>query len=235
MQLARKWGTSQPITIRDREFGLVSVRAFGMYTYRLVDPAKFFLEVAGIVSEYSGVTLETQLRNLIVTSLSNLLGNANIPFIDLAANQIKLSEDIQNSLSEAFQRYGLALESFALESFTLPDALQKTLDERISMGMIGDMSRYAQYQTAASIPLAAQNEGGMAGIGASMAAGLGMGQMMMNSVAGGTNLQQNALPSTHSETPEGKLVRLKNLFDQGLITQTDFETAKTEILKQLIG
>ena len=239
VQLGRKWGTPQPITIRDKEFGLVSVRAFGMYSYKITDPVRFFTEVSGVCSEYSGQTLEGQLRNLVMTSLSSLFGNSDIPFIDMAANQVELSQKMAEAMVPTFERYGLTLDNFAVESITLPENLQKTLEERISMGIIGDLGKYTQYQTASSIPLAAQNEGGIAGIGAGMAAGMGMGQMMTNAMAGsmGSVPAQAATPQApaQQETPETKLVRLKELLDKGLITQDDYDVAKAEILKQMIG
>lgn len=239
LQLGRKWGTSQPITIRDKEFGIVSVRAFGMYSYRITDPAHFFKEVSGVCTEYSGQSMEGQARNLIVTSLSTLFGNSDIPFIDMAANQMALSRKMMEAMAPAFEKWGLALDSFAVESITLPEALQKTLDERISMGIVGDMNRYTQYQTASSIPLAAQNEGGIAGIGAGMAAGMGMGQLMANSMAGSmaTGATQAGVTPTviPPESPEDKLTKLKTMLDKGLITQDDYDTTKASILKQLIG
>lgn len=236
LKLGRKWGTAQPITIRDKEFGIVSVRAFGMYSYRIIDPKHFFLEVCGVCEEYSGAKLEEQLRNLTMKTLANLFGNANIPFIDMAANQTALSSQMAETMRPSFERYGLELDNFAVESITLPENLQKTLDERISMGIVGDMSRYTQYQTASSIPLAAQNEGGIAGIGAGMAAGMGMGQAMTYAMKG--NMQQNQ--STQQSainpaaiSPQARLSQLKELLDQGLITQQDYDAAKTEVLKHI--
>ena len=233
VQLGRKWGTAQPITIRDKEFGIVSVRAFGMYSYRLVDPKHFFLEVSGVGETYTGATMEGQLRNLVMSTMATLFGQSDIPFIDMAANQTALSQQMADALRPAFERYGLALDNFAVESITLPEALQKTLDERISMGIVGDMNRYTQYQTASSIPLAAQNEGGMAGIGASMAAGMSMGQAMSTAMAGGIGGMSSTPAAATNEPPEIKLTKLKDLLDKGLITQQDYDAAKTEVLKQL--
>ena len=254
LQLGRKWGTAQPITIRDKEFGIVSVRAFGMYSYKIANPTLFFKEVSGVCSQYTGHAMEEQARNLIITSLSALFGNSNIPFIDMAANQVELSKQMADTMKPAFESFGLELENFAVESITLPENLQKRLDERISMGIIGDMNRYTQYQTASSIPLAAQNEGGIAGIGAGMAAGMGMGQMMANAMTGsmsaGMNPNQGTAPQQPVEaqpaTPtapavppqasaEDRLAKLKSMLDKGLITQRDYDATKAEILKQLIG
>lgn len=245
VQLGKKWGTPQPITIRDKEFGLVTVRAFGMYSYKITDPNRFFTEISGVCAEYRGDELEGQLRNLVVTSLSSLFGNSEIPFIDMAANQVMLSQKMAEIIAPTFERYGLALDNFAVESVNLPENLQKTLEERISMGIIGDMGRYTQYQTASSIPLAAQNEGGIAGIGAGMAAGMGMGQMMsgaMSSAISGTTNEStqpqasnNPPQASSEESMEVKLTKLKKMLDAGLITQEDYDTTKTALLKKILG
>lgn len=235
VQLGKKWGTPQPITIRDKEFGMVTVRAFGMYSYKIADPNRFFSEISGVCSEYNGLELEGQLRNLIVTSLSTLFGHSDIPFIDMAANQVMLSQKMAEIIAPNFERYGLVLDNFAVESVNLPENLQKTLEERISMGIVGDMGRYMQYQTASSIPLAAQNEGGMASIGAGMAAGMGMGQMMTGAMSGMTGSAQVTTQALNQETPEAKLTRLKEMLDKGLITQDDYDATKAAVLKQLLG
>lgn len=243
LQLSRRWGTAQPVTVRDQDFGMVSLRSFGMYSYRLVNPALFFREVSGVGSEYTGATLEEQLRNIIVTHLSSAFGNSDIPFIDMAANQVLLSQKMTEVLAPSFERLGLLLGSFTVESVTLPETLQKKLEERISMGIIGDMNRYTQYQTATSIPLAAQNEGGLAGIGAGLAAGMGMGQLMGNamsaSLSGQTpahNSQAATAPQpSGNENPQAKLATLKALLEQNLISQQDYDDAKAEVLKKLLG
>ncbi|OYQ85842.1 SPFH domain-containing protein [Wohlfahrtiimonas chitiniclastica] len=232
-QMARGWGTAQPITIRDNEFGLVSIRSFGTYSYRIVDVKKFFTEIAGITDAFYAHQLDDQLRNVCITTLSSILGNKNIPFIDMAANLSALSQLIEEALQAHFAALGLQLEGFLIESITLPPALQKTLDERISMGIIGDLSKYTQYQMASSIPLAAQNEGGAAGVGMSMGAGLSMGQMMAEAMnAPKSAPQTNAAPSNPHTA---KLSQLNELLQQGLITAEDYEKAKAEVLKQLIG
>ena len=240
LQLGRKWGTPQPITIRDQEFGMVRLRAFGMFSYKLTDPRKFYTEISGTREEYSRDVLEEQLRNLIVTTMSSTFGNAELPFIDMAANQLLLSEKINEAMKPSFERYGLELDNFAVESVSLPEELQKTIDQRISMGMVGDLGKYTQYQAAASIPLAAQNEGGIAGIGVGMGAGIGMGQVMSDamrtSMAGAAAAPGTAAPAQPAtDAPEVRLAKLKGMLDQDLITQGDYDQAKAEILKQLIG
>ena len=253
-QLSRRWGTSQPVTVRDADFGAVALRAFGMYSFRIADPALFFKEVTGVTAEYRGEQLEEQLRNVAVTQLATAFGTSGIPFLDMAANQVALSQKMTELLQPLFATMGLLLESFNVESVTLPEALQKRMDERMGMGIVGDLSRYTQYQTAQSIPLAAQNEGGVAGIGAGIAAGMGMGNAMTAAMMGQqvtpqgqpvVQAAQTAAPVAAAtvaaaapaagEDLAGKLTQLKTLLDQGLISQADYDTAKAEVIKKITG
>lgn len=231
-QLGRRWGTAQPVTVRDSEFGVVQLRAFGMYDYRISDPAKLFTEVTGVVAQYSREALDEPLRNVVMTRLASVFGSSGIAFLDMAANQVLLSQKMAELLAPDFARLGLTLERFSVESITLPEAIQKALDERISMGVVGDLNRYTQYQTASAIPLAAQNEGGLAGIGAGVGVGAAIGQAMATNM----NAAPSAAPQTTSNNdPQARLAQLKALLDQGLITAEDYEKAKAEVLKQLIG
>ena len=245
LQLGRKWGTPQPITIRDKDFGMVRLRAFGMYSYKLADPKKFYTEISGTRESYTVDELEQQLRNLVVATMSATLGGSELPFLDMAANQLLLAERMQAQMLPTFERYGLELDNFAVENISLPEELQKAIDTRISMGMMGDLGKYTQYQAAQSIPLAAQNEGGLAGIGAGLAAGVGVGQIMSDAMrqalqpgmaagaAVGMAAPQAAAPA--ADDPAARLEKLKGLLDKGLIAQADYDSAKAEILKKLIG
>jgi membrane protease subunit (stomatin/prohibitin family) len=179
LQTNQHWGTPNPITIRDREFGAVRIRAFGIYTYRIADPKSFYSKVSGTRDLYTVPDLEGQLRNTIIGRMTDTFANSQLPFLDMAANQVALAEKIVEQLKPGFAQLGLLLDSFVVENLSLPDELQKVLDQRIGMNMVGDMGRYTQYEVAQSIPIAAANEGGgAAGIGAGLGAGLAMGQAM---------------------------------------------------------
>ncbi|HEY9191546.1 MAG TPA: SPFH domain-containing protein [Methyloversatilis sp.] len=233
LQLGRKWGTSQPVTLRDKDFGMVRLRAFGMYSYKLADPRKFFTEISGTRDVHTVDDLEMQLRNLVVSTMSSTLGSSAVPFLDMAGNLGVMSDTMKGAMAPVFERYGVALDNFAVESVSLPEELQKALDTRISIGMAGNMATFTQYQAANSLPLAAQNEGGLAGVGASLGAGLTMGQVMGDALRGATSPAVHAAPA--SEDPEAKLAKLKTLLDGGLITQTDYDAAKADVLKQITG
>ena len=233
-QLGKRWGTAQPVTVRDSDFGMVQLRAFGMYSYRIAQPDVFFKEVSGVVERYSGNDLETQLRNTVMTQMAAAFGTSNIPFLDMAANQVLLSQAMVEKLQPAFAALGLALESFTVESVTLPENVQQALDKRMSMNIVGDLGTYTQYQTAESIPLAAQNEGGLAGMGAGMGVGVGIGQAMAGAMSNtaAPNVQAASAPAAD---PNAKLAQLKTMLDNGLITQADYDSAKEQVLKQLLG
>jgi membrane protease subunit (stomatin/prohibitin family) len=178
LRLNQTWGTASPLTIRDREFGAVRLRAFGVYGYRLADARVFFRELSGTRESYGVADLEGQLRSTLITTLTDHFGGSQIPFLDMAANQDELARAVLGKAQPAFGALGLSLESFQIQNVSLPDELQKRLDERIGMGIVGDLPRYTQFQVAQSIPTAAANTGGTAGAGVGVGAGIAMGQAM---------------------------------------------------------
>ena len=183
VQTNQRWGTANPITIRDKEFGAVRLRAFGIYTYHLTDPKVFYAKISGTRDLYTVADLEGQLSNTIVARITDTFAASQVPFLDMAANQSALADKIAVQLKPGFTDFGLALDSFVVENLSLPDELQKVLDQRISMNMVGDMGRFTQYEVAQSIPIAAANEGaGIAGIGAGLGAGVAMGQAMADAL-----------------------------------------------------
>ncbi|MEF8753713.1 MAG: SPFH domain-containing protein [Accumulibacter sp.] len=241
LQLDCKWGTPNPITIRDKDFGMVRMRAFGIYSYRLVDARRFHSEISGTREQYSVADLDGQLRNLVISSMTDLFGESGVPFIDMAANQDELGRQLKSKLESVFERYGLALDSFVVQNVSLPEELQKILDTRIGMNMIGDLGRYTQYQVATSIPLAAQNEGGIAGIGAGLGAGLGIGQTMTAAMAQSTGVgTAPAAASAAGPVAAGTadevvatLEKLHGLVAKGILSQAEFDAKKAELLARL--
>jgi len=235
LQLGRKWGTAQPITIRDKDFGMVRMRAFGMYSYKITDAKKFYTEISGTRDVYTRDELEEQLRNLVIASMTAALGSSSVPFLDMAANQGLLADKMKQDMGPVFERYGVSMENFAVENISLPEDLQKAIDTRISMGMMGDMAKYTQYQVANSIPLAAQNEGGIAGVGASLGAGLAMAQTMADSLKSTVAGAAAPAAGASADDPAARLEKLQALLERKLISQPEFDAAKAEILKKLVG
>ena len=177
-QINQRWGTANPLTIRDREFGAIRVRGNGIYSWHIADPRAFHVKISGTREKYTVAEIEGQLRDMTLGHMADAIAQSQIPFLDLIANQVELGNQILNALRPMYAEYGLSLDTFVVREFSLPEELQKRLDERISMNMIGDMGRYTQFQVAQSIPIAAANEGGIAGIGAGLSAGYGMAQAM---------------------------------------------------------
>jgi membrane protease subunit (stomatin/prohibitin family) len=241
VQTGRKWGTPQPITIRDKDFDMIRVRAFGMYSYRIADARKFYTEISGTREIYTRDDVEEQLRGLLMATMASSLGGANVAFLDMAANQALMAQQVKGDLATAFARYGVGLDEFNVASVSLPEELQAALDERISAGMKGGLSAdkmggFTKFQVASSIPLAAQNEGGMAGIGAGLGAGVAVGQMMGQAMSGTMAPPAAAAPAAPAEVPiEERLAKLKGLLDKGLISAADYDSTKAELLKKLIG
>jgi membrane protease subunit (stomatin/prohibitin family) len=201
LRLNQTWGTSNPISIRDREFGAVRLRAFGIYAFRIAAPRLFYQKVSGSRDTYAIGDVEGQLRNSVVAVLTDHFAESAIPFLDMAASQVELGAAVADRLRPMFADLGLSLESFQVQNISLPEALQKRLDERIGMGVVGDLGRYTRFQTAQSIPTAAANEGGVAGAGAGLGAGIAMGQAMSQAIAGGPPAGPAAPPAP--VTPAG--------------------------------
>ena len=187
-QIDQKWGTPQPITIRDKDFGAVRLRAFGNYAFRVADPKVFHTEISGTRDIYSVADLDGQLRGLVLQNISNAIASSGLPFLDLAANQIMFADALAQQLKPEFTKLGIQLDSLTVQSVSLPEELQKILDQKIGMGMVGnDMGKFMQYQTAQAIPKFAEgagNGGGVAGDAMGLGAGVALGQVLAQ------NLQQ---------------------------------------------
>ena len=188
IQTDQHWGTPNPITIRDKEFGAIRLRGFGIYSYHVTDAKNFYSKISGTRDLYHVADLEGQLRNTIIAKITDAFAQSQVPFLDMAANQGALAEKISEQLKPTFTDYGLQLDSFVVENLSLPEELQKVLDQRISMNVLGDMGKFTQYQVAQSIPIAAGNEGGGGvGVGAGLGAGVAMGQAMMDAIKQSTS------------------------------------------------
>lgn len=179
-----KWGTKNPIILRDPEFGMVRVRAFGTYTIRVADPVAFITEIVGTDSHFTTDEITSQLRNLIVSRLATAVGQAKIPVLDMAANYEQLSQFIRTRIAPEFANYGLELTNLLVENISLPKEVEAVMDKRTSMGILGDLNKYSQFQMADNIDEMAQNPSGMAGQGAAMGMGFAMANQMANMMGG---------------------------------------------------
>lgn len=178
----RKWGTKNPVMLRDAEFGPVRLRAFGNYSVRVSDGPRFVEEIVGTNGRFTVEQIGDQLRDLVVARFGELLGENRTPILDLAANYGALGEFVAERIRPDFARYGLEITQVVVENISLPPEVEVALDRRTSMGIVGDLGRYAQYQGAEALREAAQNPGGGAGAGL----GMGMGFAMANQMAQAT-------------------------------------------------
>lgn len=247
-QVDQKWGTPQPVTIRDKDFGAVRVRAFGNYSFRIADPKLFHTEISGTRELYSVADLDGQLRGLVLQHLSDAIAQSGIPFLDLAANQIEFAKALSTELAPAFAAVGLKLDGMTVQSVSLPEELQKILDQKIGMGMVGnDMGKFMQYQTAQAIPKFAEGGGGGSGIagdamglGAGVALGQVLAQNLQQGLQGGNQAAAAAAQAAGAVAgvkPEDVMATLEKLGDlktKGILTQEEFDAKKAELLKKLV-
>ena len=248
-QIDQRWGTSQPVTIRDKDFGAVRLRAFGNYAYRIADPRLFYNEISGTRERYTVGDLDGQLRGLMLQDISNAVGASGTPFLDLAANQVAFADALQKATAPAFEKLGLKLEMVTMQNVSLPDELQKILDQKIGMGMVGDTAKFMQYQTAQSIPAlaagAANGGNGIVGSAVGLGAGVALGQVMANQLGQGLNAAAPGAPAAAAGAaaaaaagvrPEDVMATLERLADmktKGILTAEEFDAKKVELLKKL--
>src|SRR5215203_380140 len=179
-----KWGTSNPIMLRDADFGIVRLRSFGAYSLRVADPSEFIKQIAGTNAHFQTEDIDGQLKRAIVTEFSDALGELKIPALDLAAQYKEIGEKIRGMINEDFKAYGLEVTKFYVENVSLPPEVEAAMDKRASMGALGDAQTYMQFQAADALRDAAQNEGGGAGLGAGLGAGFAVGGQMANAFGG---------------------------------------------------
>ncbi|MBO9685527.1 SPFH domain-containing protein [Roseateles chitosanitabidus] len=250
-QVDQRWGTTQPVTIRDKDFGAVRLRAFGNYSYRIVDPKKFHTEISGTRERYTVTELDGQLRGLMLQHISDAVAQSGIPFLDLAANQVEFAKALQEATQPAFDALGLKLEMVTLQNVSLPEELQKILDQKIGMGMIGqNMGQFMQYQTAQAIPKLAEGVGsgggsGIAGDAMGLGAGLALGQTMAQQLQAGLTGANAAAQAAQQPVPQPQpasqgadevlllLEKLGDLKAKGILTDEEFAAKKAELLKKL--
>jgi membrane protease subunit (stomatin/prohibitin family) len=170
-----KWGTQNPIMMRDADFGMVRVRAFGAFVARVVDPAAFLKELVGTDSMFKTEEVTEFLRQMIVGRLAGALGRAQVAVLDLAANQEQIAGQLAGTLTEECRPMGIAITKFIIENVSLPPEVEAAMDKRTQMGVIGDLGRYTQFQTANAIEDAAKNPGG-SGEALGLGLGVGLGQ-----------------------------------------------------------
>lgn len=193
-----KWGTKNPIMTRDPEFGPVRIRAFGTYSMRVSDPAKFMQEIVGTDGEFTADEISFQIRNVILQEMSRALAASNIPVLDMAANTGDLGKLVATAISAQVAEYGLTLPELYIENISLPEAVEAAMDKRTSIGVVGDLDKYMKFNAAES--MSQPGSAASAAMGAGMGAGIGMG-MAQNMGPWGAQPQQQAQPQAHLPPP----------------------------------
>lgn len=198
--LDNKWGTANPVMMRDTDFGMIRIRAFGSFAFRVKDATAFMKEVFGTSSTYTVEDVAGQIKSVVVSGLSDAIAQSKIPALDLAANYDELSKFAQGALNPKVESLGLTLSNFVIENISLPEEVEKAIDKRTSMGVVGDLNRYTQFQAAEAMREAANNpSGGMAGMGVGMGAGAAMGQIFTQSMGAGMS-PMPAAPATSASS-----------------------------------
>jgi membrane protease subunit (stomatin/prohibitin family) len=173
-----KWGTMNPIMMRDAEFGPLRIRAFGTYVIRVKDPATVIRQIVGTDGRFTVEEIVNQLRNVIVSRFAETAAQSHIPILDMAANYSALGDFLTLRIKPEFEGYGIELTKLLVENISLPPAVEEALDKRTSMGVVGNLAAFTQFNIANSIPDAAKNPGGLGAAGA----GLGMGMAIANTI-----------------------------------------------------
>jgi membrane protease subunit (stomatin/prohibitin family) len=239
-QVDQKWGTPQPITIRDKDFGAVRLRAFGNFSFRVADPKLFHTEISGTRETYTAADLDGQLRGLVLQNISNAIASSDIAFLDLAANQLMFAQALTTQLAPEFAKIGLKLDGMTVQNVSLPEELQKILDQKIGMGMVGnDMGKFMQYQTAQAIPRFAEGGGGGSGIAGDamgLGAGVALGQVLAQNLQAGLQSHPAAAAPVAMKADDvmATLEKLGELKGKGILTQEEFDAKKAELLKKLV-
>jgi membrane protease subunit (stomatin/prohibitin family) len=222
-QIDQKWGTASPITVRDKDFGIVRIRAFGTFSYRIRNPKTFYQKLSSNKDSFMAAELEGQLKSTILTSLATYFGKSQISFLDMAGHQENFSQMLKKELTDDFENYGLALESFYVQSVSLPEEVQAQIDKMGSMKITGDMKQYTQFQAADSLT----KEGGSSNAGVELATALALGQNMSKT------MNSNDSSAAGNDDVVKTINQLHELKTKGILSESEFEAKKAELLKQI--
>jgi len=233
--LDQRWGTPEPILLRDEVLRMVRVRAHGTYNMAVGEPQLFVSQVVGARGYYSTRDVTNYLRSMIINRLTDLLGENVKSILDLPAMFDELSAAARVKLRDDFAAIGLALKQLYILSISPTEETSAAIDEAASMGAVGDMDRYLKFKAARAVGDSAQQGGGavgqVAGMGMGLGVGMGMAQMMAQSLSG--QRQAAAPQAPAAEDPLATLKKLKDMLDAGLITQSEYDAKKADILNRM--
>jgi membrane protease subunit (stomatin/prohibitin family) len=249
-----KWGTQNPIMLRDPEFGPIRLRAFGLFTMRVSDPAKLIREVVGTDGSFEVDEVLGFLKRTLVSKFTHALASSGVPALDLASNYQMISDRLRPVLQAELGGMGIEIPKFLIENISLPPAVEKVLDKRTEMGIVGNVQQYAAYQMASAIPDAAAAPNSLAGAGMGLAAGMNMGQQMAGALGGwgapatpgGTGSPPGAQPAAASagagavaagagsaDAMVERLKKLDALKAAGVLSDDEYQTKRQQILSEI--
>lgn len=192
----QKWGTTNPITLRDKDFGTIRIRAYGTYSFKVSDPATFLRELFGTNSTFTTEDITNHLRSLLVSCISDTIAESKISALDLAANLLEFNKQVVSTVKEHFSSLGLTVTNCIIENVSFPEAVEKAIDTRSSLGILDDsMDTYVKYQSAEAMRDAAKNPG-VAGLGSQIGVGMAIGSMLKNGLTSETPQKQTPPPSS---------------------------------------
>ena len=231
-----KWGTQNPIILRDPEFKQVRVKAFGVYFVRVVNPELFFTEFAGTHQVLRISDIEERMRDIVSPKFAEAVAESGVSVLDMVANYTELGDRIAPILQKELDPFGIELTKFQITSTSLPKEVEEFYDKMTNMNMVSDMQKFTQFQTAQSIEKAAENESGGAGEGLGMGMGFGMANQMMQQQVQQSQPTNQSAPDTKAQTREEIMSTLKELGElktAGVLTDEEFEAKKKELLSRL--
>ncbi len=202
-----KWGTQNPIIMRDADYGNIRIRAYGVYSFKVEDAKKFMEEMFGTNPLYTVEDAANQLRPLVIQNFSDTVAESKIGALDLAANYVEFGKKVSSSHSDLFSDLGLKLTNMVIENISVPEEVEKALDERTKLGVIEDkLGTYTQYQAAQAMKAAAENPNGgnLAGLGVGLGAGVGIGEIFSESIRSAKNKPSKTKSEETKTCPECK-------------------------------
>ena len=218
-----KWATKNPIMKRDKDFNMIRIRSFGKFSFRIIDVSLFMREIFGTKGIVLTYDIVGYLSSMVTETFSITVGESDISALDLSTEYRKISHEIQQRLNVRAEAIGVEFSDVLIENISLPDEVEKLIDEQSGIGMAKqDMTSFMQYQTARAMRDASKQEGGLAGIGAGLALGNTMAQ----------NIQTTVSSSDGNKSMGAKLRELKELLDDGILTQEEFEVEKKAVLEK---
>ena len=198
--LNMKWGTSNPIMMRDQDYGVVRVRGFGVYSFAVGTPTNALRELIGSMSSFTVRNVDEYFKKIITSTLSNVIAESQIPALDLSMHYDDLAQMAKEKLANEFEKIGIEIKSLIIENLSLPEEVEKMLDKRTNVGVMkGAMREYAQMQSVEAMTKAAENPGGMSGLGVGMGAGVTMGKMFVDTMSSVSNAPSHEEPKVEEK------------------------------------